>query len=289
MDSLLLERLDRIDRALNSLVDSISSYNPSIAAVIELVAADDQLTEGIYQLVNHQANTARIHSLRDSISKLDGTIKDSLIHLASVRQDVLAIPLDAALRELKGNNVRYRDLVDYASKISRYTIPPKIPDGVPQGIPHGPASQVPGEQAGDQISTMEGAPPESGPQIAQISNMSHEASGFGVKQLQEAEVQWLHPERLVPFLPWPTEEVIQRGALAAIDRGEVIGEDLAQPQKSGGDMEVDSSDPNDMSFQEQGKQLGRGRVLEPTARTEQKEEKPRVFEGLDLYDPDMEA
>lgn len=47
MKSLIQGQLDRVDSALNTLVDSIASYNPSVFAATELLAADDELTKGI--------------------------------------------------------------------------------------------------------------------------------------------------------------------------------------------------------------------------------------------------
>ena len=43
MNSIVQGQLDRVDAALNTLVDSIASYNPSIPAANDLLAADDDL------------------------------------------------------------------------------------------------------------------------------------------------------------------------------------------------------------------------------------------------------
>ena len=47
MDSVLLKQLDRVEAAFSTLIDSITSYNPSVPAAIELSAADDTLTQGL--------------------------------------------------------------------------------------------------------------------------------------------------------------------------------------------------------------------------------------------------
>ena len=49
MNSALQSQLDRIENALNTLIDSITSYNPSVPATQELLAADDALTDGLDQ------------------------------------------------------------------------------------------------------------------------------------------------------------------------------------------------------------------------------------------------
>lgn len=81
---------------------------------------------------------------------------------------------------------------------------------------------------------------------------------MGVAALQPGEVRWLDPGAQVAWGPWPSEEVIRRGALARI---QVLLEQGVDPESVGAD------------------EPGR----------EKREEKPRVFGGLDLYDPDAEA
>jgi len=49
MNNAIQSQLDRIEAALTTLTDSIASYNPSVAAVHDLLAADDALTEGLNQ------------------------------------------------------------------------------------------------------------------------------------------------------------------------------------------------------------------------------------------------
>lgn len=49
MDALLDARFQRVESALNTLIDSIASYNPSQSAVLDLVAADEDLSRGLEQ------------------------------------------------------------------------------------------------------------------------------------------------------------------------------------------------------------------------------------------------
>jgi len=49
MEELLDQRFQRLDTALNTLIDSITTYNPSPAASNDLVAADDALSESLIQ------------------------------------------------------------------------------------------------------------------------------------------------------------------------------------------------------------------------------------------------
>lgn len=49
MNTIVQNQLDRLENALNTLIDSIASYNPSIPAATDLVNADDDLNKGISQ------------------------------------------------------------------------------------------------------------------------------------------------------------------------------------------------------------------------------------------------
>lgn len=49
MDDVLQAQFDRVEQALGTLVDSIASYNPNPQAAIDLVTADDELSQGLDQ------------------------------------------------------------------------------------------------------------------------------------------------------------------------------------------------------------------------------------------------
>jgi hypothetical protein len=49
MDATLQSQFGRIETALNTLVDSIATYNPSPQAALDLVAADNELSSGLDQ------------------------------------------------------------------------------------------------------------------------------------------------------------------------------------------------------------------------------------------------
>jgi hypothetical protein len=54
MNADLQFRFERIETALNTLLDSISSYNPSTQAAVALVEADDDLSKGLEQRMFYQ-------------------------------------------------------------------------------------------------------------------------------------------------------------------------------------------------------------------------------------------
>ena len=47
MNSIIQGQLDRVETALNTLIESIASYNPSVTAANDLLAADDELAERV--------------------------------------------------------------------------------------------------------------------------------------------------------------------------------------------------------------------------------------------------
>lgn len=52
MEEILETRFQRVEAALQTLIDSITTYNPSPPAAVELVAADDSLSEGLEQCMS---------------------------------------------------------------------------------------------------------------------------------------------------------------------------------------------------------------------------------------------
>lgn len=51
MQAILQERYDRVERALDTLIDSVTAYNPSLNAADELVTADEDVNESLEQRV----------------------------------------------------------------------------------------------------------------------------------------------------------------------------------------------------------------------------------------------
>ena len=62
MDAKIQDRFTRIENALSTLIDSITSYNPSPAAALDLVTADDELSEGLSQRASHSQMLKSRHS-----------------------------------------------------------------------------------------------------------------------------------------------------------------------------------------------------------------------------------
>ena len=59
MNAIIQTQLDRVETALNTLIESIASYNPSIPAANALLAADDDLNNGLKQRMNKLSRSQR--------------------------------------------------------------------------------------------------------------------------------------------------------------------------------------------------------------------------------------
>lgn len=303
MNALVQRQLDRVDTALNTLIDSITSYNPSVPAAIDLLAADDELNKGVEQcklplppqkvdtdpltVATHQANHARILRLRETTDTINQYITSTLTLLADTRKELLATPATVFLENQR--NVPYNELLDYAKRISRYTVPPTFRPPLP--VVDAPIAQpaippiVNGiSESSEQNSTV--APTDS----------QGKSQGIGVSSLEQTEVEWLDPLTQIPFMPWPSEEVIKRGALAQIQVMLEQGVDPASVGTTNEEREKPEMEIEDVKNQsgDNGEKLGGqgngGRGPEGGTRgVERNEEKPKVFAGLDLYDPEEEG
>ena len=111
-----------------------------------------------------------------------------------------------------------------------------------------------------------------------------EKEGRGTASLEDTERKWLDPLTQIPFVPWVNDETIKRGALAQIqsmiERGE--DPDNVGAEESEGDKgkTTEVGNDGDTVRKESGASVDRG------AGKQKREESPKVFGGLDLYDPD---
>src|SRR6266480_4024260 len=109
MDTVLQKQLDRLEIALTKLLDSITTYNPSLPAAHDLLAVEEDLSKGLEQrkfpiiltnelatnnvvVAQHQANYNRIQLLRQTAETLDNQIKSTITTLAETRKELLNTP-----------------------------------------------------------------------------------------------------------------------------------------------------------------------------------------------------
>ena len=66
MNIIIQAQLDRVETALNTLIESIASYNPSVPTANALLAADDDLNKGLKQRMKKPSRSHKT-LLQDSI------------------------------------------------------------------------------------------------------------------------------------------------------------------------------------------------------------------------------
>lgn len=254
MDKDLDGRFARLESALASMVDSLTKNNPSEKLAEELVAAEAELLAGLKLLEEHQNNHARIQKLRQETSLLDTQIKDTLRSLWNMRKELKAVPATVYPSSKSKHPFTTEELLNYARRISRNTLPPP---GVTNGVE--PSASSPAPLASQQPQPQSQADADESfrqtQSAAQTPNTSFNFSFNGavgtpnpmtsaptptadqssqlppappqLSQSSTTTTQTLLPAHLQPavnplhnatFYPWPTEDKIRTGALAAIQR-----------------------------------------------------------------------
>ncbi|CAI6335049.1 unnamed protein product [Periconia digitata] len=208
MDATLQDQFNRVQSALETLVDSIAAYNPSTQAAGELLAANDSLGRGLDQLAQHQANHRRIQSLRTRADVLEEQLRSSVATLAHLRRELFTTP--ATTFPADSRPVPASELLLYAKNISQYTVPPTYRE---------PVLALPAEENKSSTPTAQATPVNAAatavqdPQASNGDTAPESTAGVTVeeaewlKKLQESNTAWD---------PWPSDEKIRSSNLMQI-------------------------------------------------------------------------
>ena len=266
MNTDLQARLSALDTSLATLLDSLISQNPSLAATQALLVADTDLQASVKQLSRHQANHNRISALKAQITSLNTSITERLSSLATLRSEILAQDIRPVSQE--GRQVEAGELLGYAQRISRFTVPPTHRPRVKQA-----------KATEDAKST-------------EVNGTVTEHTG----EKETVEHANLANLDLGGWVPWPSEDIIRQGPLGQLQAmNEQDVHVVVEPE--GVKLEgVAEGNGETVEEDSKGQQVELGvrveeRVVEreqAVRREVQREEKPKVFGGLDLYDPDEE-
>ncbi|KAL7270502.1 hypothetical protein RUND412_006789 [Rhizina undulata] len=254
MNASVQRAFDTLQESLQTLIESIASYNPSPAAATAVIDAEDHLTSTLGQLEEHQQTYHQIATLTAISASLDSELTSLLQTLSQTRKELQAVPNTTFP---PSHGVPYEELLTYARKISKYTVPP-------------------------QSSSY-----HQSPAIESSSNsVENEERGLPLG-LSEADVNALDPSQL--FTPWPSEEVMKQGALARMAAEEEMRAAGLLP------VTVPAKDTNGASSKappEKRPELDNG-IRRPSVamdvhRHERPQEtvRPGLSLSLDLYDPD---
>lgn len=298
MDKNMDAQFQRIESALNTLIESISAYNPSPSAALDLVAADDRLSESLdlrtsrptcitteadlTSVATHQKNYARILSLRQQYEDLDHQIKADVSVLANTRRELLATPATSFPATVR--DVAYGDVLSYARRISKFTVPPTFRQA--------PPNEVAEDRKTLQTNRGQGSPPTPPANDTEETPAKEGDEGIALASLPAEHKQWLDPTTGMPFVPWPSDDVMRRGGLAQIQSMVEHGVDLASAsaqaqQEAEGKVRADEDKRVNAAREEEDRI--RRQSMAVTGRTVTREvEGPKVFGGLDLFDPEAE-
>ncbi|PKS09309.1 hypothetical protein jhhlp_003923 [Lomentospora prolificans] len=220
MDKAIDSRFERLERALAALIDSVAKYNPSATQARDLENADHELSQGLDEVQAHQNNYLRIQKLREESRALDDQIRECLTGLASTRKDVLSIQT-TVFPTKPGYAFTYGELLNYARRISKTTMPPP---GVTNGVVFPPSDGenrdmtpvlngqgVAGSAAQTPSATQPATPLSQQPSELQ----SQQLTTSQITSLPENLSFHLNPHAGSLFFPWPLEDKIRSGALSS--------------------------------------------------------------------------
>ncbi|KAK0627455.1 vitamin-D-receptor interacting mediator subunit 4-domain-containing protein [Immersiella caudata] len=225
MDKHLDARFERVEKALTTLIDSIAKYNPSEKLADDLITADKDLLTSLRSLEHHQNNAARIEALRQETAALDAQTKDIIGTLWSIRKEVK----NTTTTSYPSTGPKYQfttsDLLSYARRISRNTLPPPgVTNGLdfgasppPTELPapdeagRGSATQTPNASFNGGVGTPGAAPTPSanGEVLASQATVTSQATELPM-QLKQV----VNPGEGSVFYAWPIEGDVRGGGLA---------------------------------------------------------------------------
>jgi len=228
MDDILNTQFARVEKALTTLVDSIAAYNPAPQAAIDLSTADDELSEGLDQLAKHQANHVRIQLLRAEADALEEQLKNSVKKLAELRHELFNTPVTTFPEDSRP--VPFDELLQYATNISRYTVPPTYREPVPVADKDKEEEDVASSDAPTNgLNTPAIVPETTEPANdgAQGDKQGEEADATAPEVTAEEE-EWLKKLKAsnLPWYPWPSTERIRAGNLYSLQYWREKGKDL---------------------------------------------------------------
>jgi hypothetical protein len=236
-------RFERLEKAIGTMIDSLGKNMPSKKIAEDLLAAERELFDGLKLLERHQNNHARIQQLRQETSLLDTQIRDIAGSLWNMRKELKAVPTTTSSADGKKYQFTTSELLAYARRISRNTLPlPGVTNGVDMSAPP-PATQPTEPEDSFRLQSQptqtqtpitsfnmsfNGTVGTPGPMSAPTPNTTldtqqSQQTTAGKPNTTEAKL----PQHLKPavnplhdaaFHPWPTEAQIRSGALAAIQR-----------------------------------------------------------------------
>lgn len=161
--------------------------------------------------------------MRKSSAALDAQIRETLTTLAATRKDIVTTHTTTYPKD-PNYSVAYEELLSYARRISKTTLPPAATLQAASPRPDTQASQTPVPDTQASAAPTPSAVTPSQPHSPAILNGTVQPSSEQPTQqtttsvntgLPEGMSQWLNPLSGQLFFPWPLEDKIRSGALAS--------------------------------------------------------------------------
>lgn len=131
----IIKNLDKFEKTFNSLLSSISTYNPNIKDAEELVIIDKELRDSLQDLVRHKQSGLELKSLESKSEQLNDNCKQILIGLSECRLKLSSLQsTDSVLEEsenMQSNKIPASEVLQYAMKLAKFTTAPPTSTGLP--------------------------------------------------------------------------------------------------------------------------------------------------------------
>ena len=212
--------------------------------------------------------------------------------LAELRKELLATP--ATVFPDSQLEVNYNDLLSYATRISRYTVPPTYRPPAPwDAKPTTTRSDAPAS-ADQQMVAGDAASPAGGEtrwesEVPLPTATEQERPGIGLRDLNMPTRDWLDPLAKLPFVPWPNDSDIRSGGLATVQYLFETGKDpTTDPRREEQEIEERRRAEDEENARREKDLLERKQSYTLGAnghRTSGQDDAGDAF-SLDLYDPD---
>lgn len=174
----------------------------------------------------HQQNTHTLHALHATSTALDTQIRDFILLLSNTRTELLNTP--SSEYPVNRNHVEYEELLSYARRISKNTIPPETRFAKPEEssqnqegiVTNGSTPSVTVTGNGANGNAMDVDVPSIAPNGANPPALSQEQTPQQSQAISALDPEYLHslnqPFAPRQFLPWARDDEIRTGALATL-------------------------------------------------------------------------
>jgi hypothetical protein len=176
------------------------------------------------KVARHQANHARLESLRTEADALEGQLRTSVSALASLRHDLFDTPATTFPTDTRP--VHFDELLQYAKTISQYTVPPTYRERAPQAMADKDKEKE--DISSSAVPTNGVSTPANAPMVVDSEEPSEGAKADdGPAEITAEEEEWLKKlnDSKIAWYPWPSDDKIRMGNLYKLMYWQAKGKD----------------------------------------------------------------